>query len=65
MKIILPGDLEKVKNKFEKPRVFTCNYCECVFEATNKEYKLEDVFRNEILYSCECPTCHKKATLYD
>lgn len=65
MRIILPGDLEKAKKVFEAPKVFTCNVCNCIFEATNEEYKFEDFCRNEYLYTCECPTCKRKVMLYE
>ena len=55
MKIIKEGktpDLADVQ--------FTCEHCGCIFEATNEEYMLDEVWIGRYLYRylCNCPTCH-------
>lgn len=35
---------------------FKCDMCGCVFEADKDEYKV-GFWRNETLYSCQCPEC--------
>lgn len=56
MKIIQDGNLERIT----KPMRFKCNECGCVFEAEKGEYKYELSGKNEDMYKCECPYCHKK-----
>ena len=63
MKIILPGDPNLIKIRIEAPKVFTCQVCNCVFEATKDEYHIQDACRNEIVYYCKCPTCGTTAIL--
>ena len=39
---------------------FVCNFCGCIFEADNKDYKVGEQY-NAVYYSCECPSCAKTA----
>lgn len=51
MKIIKPGITGN------RPLVFTCDYCYCIFEADSDEYEelIQPDFR--LLYRCICPIC--------
>lgn len=57
MKIIKPGDLERLKiiKRFE------CKDCGCIFEADQHEFRSADAMEalhDAIDASCECPCCH-------
>lgn len=55
MKILVPGDLSRVK-KFKK---FTCDKCGCVFVAEfNEECWLSKKQRYEDCCYAECPCCN-------
>lgn len=56
MKILKQG---KIKNISGIKR-FKCNYCGCVFEAEQGEYKSGQHY-NDTYYFCECPFCGKQA----
>lgn len=57
MKIIQHGrpelDLSTVKR-------FKCDFCGCVFEADEGEYKVGQQYNN-IYHQCKCPECGKHA----
>lgn len=55
--ILIPGDLERLENK----KIFSCDRCGCVFEATLSDYKYECSQYNEDIYSSTCPTCGRRA----
>ena len=55
--IIVEGDLRRL----EKRRIFSCDRCGCVFEATTSDYKYESTPYNEDIYSSTCPTCGRRA----
>lgn len=52
MKSIRYGD----KNKLLETKMFDCNFCWCLFEADNTEYKVDSQY-NEIYYYVRCPVC--------
>lgn len=54
MKIIKPGDKEKLK----ETKRFLCEYCGCEFEADKGEYNVGEQY-NETYYYHPCPTCGK------
>lgn len=54
MKIIKNGKLRKLK----KILTFNCDFCGCVFEADNTEYKIGSQY-NETYYYIRCPFCGK------
>ena len=54
MKIIRYGD----KYKVLKPKTFNCDFCGCVFEADNTEYKANSQY-NETYYYVRCPFCER------
>lgn len=39
-----------------KPQIFECPNCDCVFEADNQNYGLENQ-SGDIFYRCPCPHC--------
>ena len=58
MKVIKEGKSKDVYEKIiRKTRIFTCNVCDCVFEADDVEYKYHYVMGDE-WYTCDCPNCH-------
>lgn len=52
MKIIKNGELRKLK----KILTFDCDFCGCVFEADNTEYKIGSQY-NKTYYYIRCPFC--------
>lgn len=52
MKIIRNGD----KNKLKQIQTFDCDFCGCLFEADNTEYKISSQY-NEEYYYVTCPFC--------
>lgn len=52
MKIIKDGDAKKIKNI----KTFDCDFCGCLFEADNTEYKIGSQY-NEEYYYIKCPFC--------
>lgn len=52
MKIIRNGD----KNKLKQIQTFDCDFCGCLFEADNTEYKIGSQY-NEEYYYIKCPFC--------
>lgn len=52
MKIIKNGDLKKIK----QVKTFDCDFCGCLFEADNTEYKIGSQY-NETYYYTKCPFC--------
>ena len=52
MKIIKQGSLEQLK----RIETFDCDFCGCIFEADNKEYKIGSQYNEEYLY-ISCPFC--------
>jgi len=55
-RILVPGDLECL----EKKKIFSCNECGCVFEASWQDYNYESQY-NEDYYWSKCPTCGRRA----
>lgn len=55
MKIIKNGDFKKLK----KVKTFDCDFCGCLFEADNTEYKVGSQY-NEMYYYVDCPFCGRK-----
>ena len=54
MKIIKEGN---VPENFH-PKRFVCRGCNCIFEATNSEYRVEaDSVVQETVAKCTCPCC--------
>lgn len=52
MKIIKPGDKEKLK----ETKYFVCKSCGCEFEADKGEYSVGEQY-NSTYYYHPCPTC--------
>ena len=52
MRIIRQGEIEKLY----KVETFDCNFCNCLFEADNTEYKIGCQYNQEYLY-IDCPFC--------
>lgn len=52
MKIIKNGSLKKIK----KIKTFDCNFCGCLFEADNTEYKVGSQYNQTYFYTI-CPFC--------
>ena len=60
IKIIQPGDLDKLKHTIE----FTCKTCGCVFEADKEDYTYQYSQREGCgWYEIKCPCCDKLVTL--
>ena len=55
MKIIRQGD----KNKILRTKKFDCNFCGCLFEADNTEYKIKSHYNEEYYYTT-CPFCGRQ-----
>lgn len=55
MKIIKPGNIDKIK----KIKMFHCDFCGCLFEADNTEYKTNSQY-NETYYDVICPFCRRR-----
>lgn len=57
MKILIPGDVKAS----ERVQLFKCSRCECLFEASEGEYKSTSYWGqiHDALppYICKCPTC--------
>lgn len=58
MKVIVPGDLTKIKHT----KKFHCPDCGCLFEADEDEYEHESYVWDEY-YACKCPTCGKRVII--
>lgn len=58
IKIIRQGD----KDNVVEIRRFECYKCGCVFECTEKEYKIRSGGKNDLVYSISCPTCNSEVT---
>ena len=56
MKIIRNGNIKKLK----KIKTFDCDWCGCLFEADNTEYKQTAQY-NETYYYSVCPFCGRYA----
>lgn len=54
MKIIKYGD----KKKLKIIKTFDCDFCGCIFEADNTEYKIGSQY-NEEYYYIKCPFCSR------
>lgn len=52
MKIIKNGDLKRIK----QIKTFDCDFCGCLFEADNIEYRIGSQY-NETYYYAKCPFC--------
>ena len=52
MKIIKQGNIKKLKESL----MFDCNFCGCLFEADNTEYKIGSQYNQEYYY-IKCPFC--------
>ena len=52
MKIIKNGEIKKIK----QTKTFDCDFCGCIFEADNTEYRSGSQY-NEIYYYSTCPFC--------
>ena len=56
MKIIKAGDPKKAT----KVKRFTCNICDCIFEADNTEYKYDGNQHDGMCYIVTCPYCNTR-----
>lgn len=56
MKIIRDGD----KNKLRKIKTFDCDFCGCLFEADNTEYKIKSFYNDKAYYYITCPCCGRQ-----
>ena len=60
MKIIKDGlSYEEIEKKRKGIRRFKCNFCGCVFEAEQNEYKCNQYYNSELSYTCLCPKCNE------
>ncbi len=55
MKIIKNGNI----NQLKKIKTFDCDFCGCIFEADNTEYKTGHQY-NEVYYYAFCPFCGRR-----
>lgn len=62
MKIIKEGlSCEEIERKRKGIRRFKCDFCGCVFEAEQGEYKCNQYYNSELSYACQCPKCDEVA----
>lgn len=52
---------EEIEKKREGIRCFKCDFCDCVFEAEQNEYKCNQYYTGELIYTCLCPKCNEFA----
>lgn len=58
MKIIKEGlSCEEIERKRKGIKHFKCDFCGCVFEAEQGEYKCNQYYNSELSYTCSCPKC--------
>lgn len=62
MKIIKGGlSYEEIEKKRKGIRCFKCDFCGCVFEAEQDEYKCNQYYNSKLSYTCLCPKCNEFA----
>lgn len=62
MKIIKDGlSYEEIEKKRKGIRCFKCDFCGCVLEAEQDEYKCNQYYNSELSYTCLCPKCNEFA----
>lgn len=62
MKILQEGN----PNWRNDPKIFTCEHCNCTFEADKTEYRAASFLeqKDDIQAVCECPYCGNEAYFY-
>ena len=56
IKIIKSGNEEKLK-MLKETKIFDCDFCDCIFEATRGDYTIALCNPEVMRYSCKCPAC--------
>lgn len=57
-KIIVQGDKTKAEKYFKEIKLFTCNVCDCKFEADKDSYeRYSNQYDFYTLYKIKCPCC--------